>query len=197
MARMVSWFDRTPDDGPVSCDGCGWSGFGRDLEPDYDSGYLLERSCPVCDRHLELAAYPDDAEISARAESGNEEAQAELPAAQRRQQRSALPVAEDVGVFPDLPVGAGRVIAIEVVEDDADPLGPWVVVRSGEVELWREPAFWEDPAGGRRLMNLLWTRYAGRIDRLELEGWALDYFAGDRISGAYEFLALQDGPQEG
>ncbi|MBK9180511.1 MAG: hypothetical protein IPM45_13300 [Acidimicrobiales bacterium] len=60
----------------------------------------------------------------------------------------------------------------------------------------REPAFWEDPVGGTRLMDLLWKRYAGRIDRISLEGWALDYFAGDRISAAYEFLALQDGPQE-
>jgi hypothetical protein len=195
---MVSWFKRTQDDASVSCDQCGWSGFGRDLEPDYESSYLLVRCCPECDRHLELATYPDDAEIRRFAARGNAEAQRMMANVELQASRAKLPVAEDVSDLPDLPAGAGRVVAISVEgeRDKDDPMAPWLSVRCDGVELWREPAFWEDSAGGHRLMNLIWKRYAGAIDRISLEGGALDYFAGDRLRAAYDFLALQDAPGE-
>jgi hypothetical protein len=137
---------------------------------------------PRCDHGVGYVEFPSLRDTERAAALGNEDAIRDLPEKRaqikrlkdrnRRFEREKL---KDISQLPELN-GEELEFTLDVIKVGED----YQVIRLGDVEVWRELAFWDHLPRFNELKNLLREKYgAAKFKSLTPTAWALDWLTGD------------------
>lgn len=173
-----------------ACKHCGWKGQGVDLSDGDVYTELMEMDCPGCHTGLLIVNFPTISESKANWDkvSAADKAQIEsIEALDRAFDEGSL---KDPSQLPDLP---GKSL---VLQWDCNTHGPefpgvgpggWqTVIRHGEVEVWREPAYYECYPRFIEIVDILLLKYGARLHDLVPTNTSGHYLYGDRLSAPRE-----------
>jgi hypothetical protein len=177
VRKTFEWYSNWKNELFV-CSHCGWQGSGSKAFPD-EMGMM---ECPRCDHGVGYVQFPSLRDTEKAAAAGNEDAIHDLPEKRvqidqmedrvRRFEREKL---KDTGQLPDLD-GESLEFAMDVISVDGED---YQVIRLGNVEVWRELAFWDNLPRFNELKNLLQEKYGAQFKSLRPTGWSLDWLTGD------------------
>lgn len=178
-AKHPSYWDYEPD-ASLECPACGWSGPASGHEEPFRG--LFDVKCPECDRILLVVGYPTSEETRTAASAGNPRAISALPEVEAREElrrlRDMLELT-DPAALPDL-TGDALVIEWDFVSDGTNG---WTVLRHGDVELWREPVYYEGEERFEVIAAILQAKYGKRFVELRPTATSELYLYGDRSTG--------------
>ena len=141
--------------------------------------------CPQCDHGVGYLVFPNLTETEEAAAAGNQEAIQDLPEARdrlkRRQARLAKFEREELKSSSQLPDLQGESLEFtwDFVQMDEEN---YQVIRTGEAEVWRELAFWDNIPSFNEIKSLLRERYGARFKSLTPTEDSLDWLTGDHFS---------------
>jgi hypothetical protein len=179
-----------------TCDECSWTGLGSEFKIYELYSGIVEWACPNCGEKLAYSASPDSEETQAAADAGDQQAIDELPGYDTRQSRWRRVLetrGSDVAAPAELDHGDVSCV-LSTVKDEEDET--WLTLTANGLEIHRELAAWEDTEPAHRMLALLHQRYGERLRSFNWEP-ALQYLAGDRLSGASELDTLVASLPEG
>jgi hypothetical protein len=178
--RGFKWYSNWQQE--LLCSRCGWVGkVGLDnLEDPSASGASIE--CPQCHRRIGEVLFPNLRDTEEAAAQGNEAAILELPKfreqvahAQDRIDRFKREKLESTNQLPELD---GEIL--EFTWDIADGAGgKYQVIRLGDVELWRELAFFDNIPRFQQVKDLLRKKYGTRFKMLKPTEASEEWLCGD------------------
>jgi hypothetical protein len=164
---------------PFSCEHCGWTGNGGDLEHGDMFGTLFELDCPACHEMLTFISYPTTTEARANWDKLSEVDQMQVEIIERR-----LDLFEQVSLkspeqLPNIDEPEFLLLWDYV---EIPKVGGTTIIRLGERQIFAEPAFYE---GYERFMNvaeILKTKYGNALMDLVPTNASELYLYGDSIS---------------
>ncbi len=166
------------DDRTVACPRCGWLGAARQHQQVHEE--VMDIECRGCGQLLLVAAFPTLDEARAAAAQGNGKAQAGLPDIERQaaaQQSRHSRLLRSPDELPDLEYP--EIFVIWDIERGAD--GDQVL-RCGDMEIWREPSFYESYLRFGEVFEILLQQYGDRFRGLHPTDDAGTWLYGDRLS---------------
>ena len=172
-----------------ACAECGWTGTvsHRDLEVG-DVAAIIE--CPKCYRSLGVVLYPSLQETKEAAAQGNEEAIKALPAFESRIKNNWELLErfdqEKLCSTDQLPNLDGESLEFEWdFVKGAD--GEWYqVIRAGDVEAWRELAFFNNVPRFEEIKGILRAKYGTRFKSLTPTPASIEWLSGDNLGKALQ-----------
>jgi hypothetical protein len=163
-ATIAYWdFDSRRDD-PVTCPACNWTGSALGIQ-DFHAD-LFDVCCPECDGMILIVPYPTVVETQTAAAAGNQRAAESLPELEAKEQahlewsrRADETLLREPAELPAL-VGDQLLIDWDFEDRDGEQ---WTVLRHGDVQIWREVAFWEGIGRFAEVVKILQARYGSRL----------------------------------
>lgn len=178
--KNFHWYSNWKNE-EFTCVDRSWQGLGHETFPD-EVGMM---ECPQCDHGVAYLVFPNLTETEEAAATDNQEAIQDLPKARdrlkRRQARLARFEREEVkspSQPPDLE-GESLEFTWDFVQMDEEN---YQVIRTGEAEVWRELAFWDNIPRFNEIKSLLRERYGARFKSLTPTEDSLDWLTGDHFS---------------
>jgi hypothetical protein len=169
---------------PFTCSKCGWNGLvsDEDLEVHSDCATI---ECPQCFRSLGIVVFPNLADTEEAAARGNEAAIKALPEMRKTVNTAKARIErfekECVKSVDQLPALAGD--SLEFTWDIADSDGEtYQIIRLGDVELWRELAFFDNIFRFVCVRALLQEKYGTRFKGLKYTDGSIEWLCGDDAS---------------
>ena len=166
-----------------TCDHCGWKGKGEDAFP--NEGGVME--CPRCDRGVGYVEFPNLRDMERAAAEGNPEAIQDLPEKRERIRRMEARMnrfqSKHLHSMDQLPELEGESLEftwdleVHVGEEDED----YQIIRVGEIEVWRELAFFDNILRFNEIKGLLKRKYGTRFKSLTPTDGSLDFLTGDHF----------------
>ncbi len=189
MARHLQYFDFT-DTVALECDGCGWSGYGRDVSLELVSlrSELCEVTCPTCHELVAVVPCPTHQEVRDAAAAGDPRAIADLEPLERREAFLAEAAARELSGPDELPSLCRWSFELVWDQDGED-----TVILHGEREIWRERAYFEGSDRFVAVHEILRQRYGDRLVALVPTERSQLYLGGDHYSQAYRELMAEQG----
>jgi hypothetical protein len=138
--------------------------------------------CPRCDNGVGSVEFPSLRDTEKAAALRNEDAIRDLPEKRawikRMEDRIGRFEREKLKDITQLPELNGETLefTLDVIQVDGED---YQVIRLGDVEVWRELAFWDHMPLFSELKNLLREKYGSRFKSLTPTGWSLDWLTGD------------------
>jgi hypothetical protein len=183
MGRVCKYYSDWQHE-TFTCSQCGWTGTVgfEDLEVG-DEAAIIE--CPKCYRNLGVVLYPNLQDTKEAAAQGNQEAIAALPGfRQRVKHNEELLVAFE----------AARIASVDQLPElDGDSLefdwdfvkgldGEWYqVIRTGDAEVWKELAFFNNVPRFDKIKGLLREKYGTRFKSLTPTQASIEWLSGDNL----------------
>ena len=170
-----------------ACAECGWTGTVShgDLEVG-DVAAIIE--CPQCYRSLGVVLYPNLQETKEAAAQGNEEAIKARPAFETRIKqnwelldRFEQEKLRSADQLPDLD-GESLEFDWDFVKGDDGEF--YQVIRAGDVEAWRELAFFNNVPRFEEIKGLLRAKYGTRFKSLTPTAASIEWLSGDNLGQA-------------
>jgi hypothetical protein len=177
VRKTFAWYSNWKKE-LFTCSHCGWRGLGNEAFPD-EAGMI---ECPRCDHGVGYVEFPSLRDTEKAAARGNEDAirdlpkkRAEIKQLEDRIRRFEHEKLKDISQLPAL-AGESPEFVLDVIKvDDED----YQVIRLGDVEVWRELAFWDHLPRFNELKKLLQEKYGAKFRSLTPTPWALDWLTGD------------------
>lgn len=172
-----------------TCERCGWTGSVglEDLEAG-DVAAIIE--CPKCYKSLGVVLYPNLKDTKEAAAQGNEAATKALPDFEARINHNweLLEKFEQEKIHsPDqLPELEGEDLAFVWDFVKAEDGEFYQVIKLGDVELWREFAFFNNMQRFEEIKELLRAKYGRRFQSLTPTSASIDWLSGDNIARALQ-----------
>jgi len=141
--------------------------------------------CARCDRGVAYVQFPNLRDMEQAAAEGNEEAIRDLPEKRERIRRLEARMnkfwSNHLHSLEQLPELEGE--SLEFIWDIAVHVGgereDYQIIKIGEMEVWRELAFWDNMARFNEIKDLLKQRYGTRFKSLTPTDGSLDFLTGD------------------
>jgi hypothetical protein len=188
VGRVCPYYSTWRDEQFV-CNHCGWTGKvgSQDLEVG-DVAAIIE--CPKCYSSLGVLLYPNLQETKEAAALGNDEAIKALPSfASRVEHNHALLdrfEKEKLRRADELPNVDGDSLEVDWDFQKGDD-GEWYqVIRVGDVELWRELAFFNNLRRFEEIKELLKLKYGTRFKSLTPTPASIEWLSGDNLGRALQ-----------
>jgi hypothetical protein len=179
--RGFKWYSNWQQE-LLCCSHCGWVGTVGldDLEDPSACGASIE--CPQCHNRIGEVLFPNLRDTEEAAAQGSQEAIRELPKfreqvaqAQARIDRFKREKLESINQLPELD---GEML--EFTWDIADANGDtYQVIRLGDVEIWRELAFFDNIPRFNEVKELLRKKYGNRFKMLKPTEASQEWLCGD------------------
>jgi hypothetical protein len=172
-----------------TCGQCGWTGTVgfKDLEAG-DVAAIIE--CPACYRSLGVVRYPNLEETKEAAAQGNEEAIKALPSFESRVERNWELLdrfeKEKIWSTDQLPRLEGESLEFDwdfIKQEDGDF---YQVIRAGDMEVWRELAFFNNMRRFEEFKELLRAKYGARFKSLTPTMASIEWLTGDNLGRAVQ-----------
>jgi hypothetical protein len=180
--RLYSWYSNWKIL-QFTCEHCGWTGKGEEAFP--NEGGVME--CPRCDRGVGYVEFPNLRDMERAAAEGNPEAIQDLPEKQEwirrmeaRMNRFQSKHLHSVDQLPELEGESLEFtwdLEVHVGEEEED----YQIIRVGEVEVWRELAFFDNILRFNEIKDLLKRKYGTRFKSLTPTDGSLDFLTGDHF----------------
>ena len=186
MGRVCKYYSDWQHEA-FACSQCGWTGTvgHRDLEVG-DVAAIIE--CPKCYRSLGVVLYPNIQETKEAAAQGNEEAIKALPAFETRIKdnwklldRFEQEKLHSADQLPNL-VGESLEFEWDFVKGDDGEF--YQVIRAGDVEAWRELAFFNNVPRFEEIKGILRAKYGTRFKSLTPTPASIEWLSGDNLGKA-------------
>ena len=190
--QHLAYWDYDPD-GPLKCPACGWHGSGKGLEELFRE--LLDVKCPQCACILLIVMHPTDDETRAAAAAGNVAAIDALPSLDARGRLSQLRDELELTASSTLPALAGESLVITWDYYD-DGTTSWTVLRHEDIELWREPAYYEGADRFKVVASILQSTFGDRLAELRPTAASDLYLYGDQFSAPGKVANVNDALRE-
>jgi hypothetical protein len=186
MGRVCKYYSDWQHEA-FACSQCGWTGTVShgDLEAG-DVAAIIE--CPKCFRSLGVVLYPNLQETKEAAAQGNAEAIKALPSFESRIKQNWELLErfeqEKLRSADQLPNLDGQALEFEwnfVKGDDGEF---YQVIRAGDVEAWRELAFFNNGPRFEEIKGLLRAKYGTRFKSLTPTVASIEWLSGDNLGKA-------------
>jgi hypothetical protein len=177
-ARLYRYFDGYRSE-TFHCPSCSWAGGFEQLEQEQYRD-LFDGSCPQCEKMLMIVSYPTAEEIRKAAADGNEKAQQMLPAAKQREDLDAAFDSDGLKNADQLPDLPGNELEFQW-DQEQDGEKNLTIIRSGEIVIWIEPAFYEGWPRFNQIKEILKARYGNRFKSLKPTERSELYLYGDDL----------------
>lgn len=174
----------------VSCRHCGWSGHGRDAELQLESLDVIEHLCPGCHAQLGASAPPTVEESRANLEELTPDERAQLETTERKHSAYLNAVLQRPSQLPDLD-GDALELTWDLADTGRGKEDYDVVIRHGDVEVWREPTYFESYRRFGEIAALLSARYGPRLKDLAPTPRSELFLYGDRIRSVWDIQELR------
>lgn len=165
---------------PYKCPDCGWEGAGFDLVQGELDSALYSMCCPSCFEDLEEVLLPLIEEAAEHREEMPPQEQALLNQRIHLSLSSPFTGLEDPRELPQV-YRFRFVIHWDLVSDD----GFTVVLRHGNRELYRQPAYYEDYESFVRAAEAMHARYGRRIKDLIPTSRSETWLLGDAVRAIF------------
>ena len=163
----------------VQCSGCGWQGQGREASILLATLDVIEHACPGCAQILVSSAVPSLSETEQHVHELSADELRLFERSERAHQQYLQAVLRDPEQLPDLEGDA-----LEFIWDHVEDEGAYsIVLRIGERELWREPAYFECYRRFGELLAILTSKYGTRVKDLAPTSRSLLYLYGESFIG--------------
>lgn len=143
--------------------------------------------CPRCDRGVGYVEFPNLRDMERAAAEGNPEAIQDLPEKRERIRRmearmnrfwsNHLHSLDQLPELEDESLDFTWDLEVHVGKEDED----YQIIRVGEIEVWRELAFWDNILRFNEIKDLLKRKYGTRFKSLTPTDGSLDYLTGDHF----------------
>ena len=172
---MPSYYDDWKD-ANYKCANCSWSGIGRELPRGETFRDLFEVECPKCGARLgTIIPYPG--RISQEWDRVSPADRALVELAESRQADFEQRCLRSPDQLPDLLTNE-----IVLTWDFVEANGRETVLRHGERELWREPAFYEGYMRFIEVVTILVQKYGARLRDVVPAEDSEFFLYGDKIA---------------
>jgi hypothetical protein len=165
-----------------TCEHCGWTGKGEKTCP--NEGGVLE--CPRCDRGVAYVQFPNLRDMEQAAAEGNPEAIQDLPKKRERIRRLEARMNKfwsnhlhSLEQLPELEGDEPLEFAWDIKVHVGDEREDFQIIKIGEMEVWRELAFWDNILRFNEIKDLLKQKYGTRFKSLTPTDGSLDWLTGD------------------
>ncbi len=169
-----------------TCDGCAWSGHGRDARLTAISAFDYFLRCPKCDLVIDAVKSPTIEEAREHWSELDDDLRAQIVVLEQRRQDYRQRRLERPEQLPDLP-GDDLLLTWDLTGRE----GGEVLIKHGDRVLWREPAYYENYRRFEEIARLLTKRYGRRLADLVPTDSSELYLYGDRISAPDYVLAIR------
>ena len=172
-----------------TCSECGWTGnvSHEDLEAG-DVAAIIE--CPKCYRSLGVLLYPNLEETKEAAANGNEEAIKGLPSFESRIERNwelldrfEQEKLRSANQLPDLD---GEALEFDWDFEKGEDGEFYQVIRTGDAEVWRELAFFNNVPRFEEIKGMLKAKYGTRFKSLTPIQASIEWLSGDNLGKALQ-----------
>lgn len=176
---MFNWYSNWKNE-QFSCGQCGWRGKGEEAFPD-EVGMM---ECPDCDHGVGYAQFASLRDTERAAALGTEDAIRDLPEKrawveqiEKRMNRFEREKLRNPDHLPELE-GQWLEFIWDFAEDVDDE--NYQIIRVGDVEVWRELAFFDNISRFNEIKALLKQKYGTRFRSLTPTEESLEWLTGDR-----------------
>jgi hypothetical protein len=182
MSR-TGWYSNWRNE-QVTCNYCGWTGTGEEAFPD-EVGMM---ECLQCDHGVGFVQFPS---LNHTAALGNEDAIRDLPEkrewAKRLEIRMKQFESEKLRSIDQLPELQGDSFAF--IWDLTEQVGDedYQIIRLGNTEVWKEPAFFGNIVRFNEIKSLLKQKYGNKFRSLTPTAGSLDWLTGDHYTRLQSF----------
>jgi hypothetical protein len=172
-----------------ACAECRWTGTvsHKDLEAG-DVAAIIE--CPKCYRSLGVVLYPNLQETKEAAANGNEEAIKALPSFECRIKDNWKLLErfdhEKLRRADQLPALDGESLEFDWDFAKGDDGEFYQLIRLGDVEVWRELAFFNNIQRFEEIKGMLRAKYGRRFKSLTPTDASLEWLSGDNLGRALQ-----------
>ncbi len=188
MGRVCKYYSDWQHE-TFTCSECGWTGTvsHSDLEAG-DVAAIIE--CPKCYRSLGVVLYPNLQETREAAAQGNEEAINALPSFETRVEHNWELLArfdqEKLRSPDQLPNLDHESLEFDWDFEKGNDGEGYQVIRTGDVEVWRELAFFNNIRRFEEIKELLRVKYGTRLKSLTPTLASLEWLSGDNLGRALQ-----------
>jgi hypothetical protein len=186
--RSFRWYSNWQQE-LLCCSRCGWVGNAtiHHLEDAGACGAIIQ--CPSCRRRMGEVLFPHLKDTEEAAAKGNPEARLRFPELLRElgqaQTRIVRFEQEKIMSIDQIPVLAGD--TLEFVWDFAKIDGQdYQIIQMGNVEIWRELAFFENIDRFNEVKELLRRKYGPRFKALTPSRESLEWLCGDNAGKLFQ-----------
>ena len=180
MAKQFNYFDEWQSV-VLECPVCKWQGTFEQGSVEYYNE-LMDSSCPVCDVDtgpmLAIVSYTTNEEVEANLDKLDTVDRQRFLAMKERLAKADKECLKSSSDLPELE-GDSLELAWDLEEVDSDVV---TVIRHGDQEVWREPAFWEGYERFGDVLRILKARYGKRLKDVVPTQRSKLYLYGDRLS---------------
>jgi hypothetical protein len=186
--RSFRWYSNWQQE-LLCCSRCGWVGNAtiHHLEDADAFGAIIQ--CPNCQRRMGEVLFPNLKDTEAAAAQGNAEAQLRLPEllrelrhAENRILRFEQQKILSVDQIPEL-AGDNLDFIWDFAEIDGED---YQIIQMGNVEIWREQAFFENIHRFNEVKELLRRKYGPRFKALTPSRESLEWLCGDNAGKLFQ-----------
>ena len=170
-----------------TCSQCGWRGTVGCQDLEIGGGAAIIE-CPKCCRSLGVVQFPTLRDTEEAAAKGNAEAIAALPGFQQRiksnwelLERFAQEKLLSTDQLPEL---EGDALALIWDFDKGADGEYYQIIRLGDIELWRELAFFNNVRRYNEVKELLKQKYGARFQSLTPTSASMEWLTGDNFGVA-------------
>jgi len=164
-----------------NCPRCGWTGTGSGLDWDDPCGGAATVQCPKCYRAIGVLVFPNLSDTEEAATQGNEEAIRVLSGRRDRikrfEARNEKFETERLKSADQLPDLEGD--SLEFLWDIVDAGDTYQIIKRGDIEVWRELAFFDNIPRFHEVKEFLRDRYGTRFRSLRPTDASLEWLCGD------------------
>jgi hypothetical protein len=186
--RSFRWYSNWQQE-LLCCSWCGWVGNAsvHHLEDAGAFGAIIQ--CPKCRRRMGEVLFPNLKDTEEAAAQGNTEAQLRLPELLREleqaQHRFLKFEQQKIMRVDQIPELAGD--SLEFIWDFAKIDGEnYQIIQTGNVEIWRELAFFENIDRFNEVKELLRRKYGSRFKALTPSRESLEWLCGDNAGKLFQ-----------
>jgi hypothetical protein len=173
---MPSYYDDWKD-AKYTCSDCRWSGVGRELAHGETYRDLFEVECPKCGRRLGTVLFPTLEESRKNWDKVSPADRAIVDLTERREAAFERRRLRSPDQLPDIPDGD-----IVITWDCSSAPDRETVLKYGDHELWREPAFYEGYMRFVEIVTILTQKYGPQLrDVIPTEASEF-YLYGDKLA---------------
>jgi hypothetical protein len=187
MGRVWKYYSNWQEE-QLRCNHCGWIGNVGFADLDYSSDVAAIIECPKCYSSLGVVGFPNLNDTEQAAAQGNAEAIAALPKLRQRIKRNEELLErfrqrkiERLGQLPELE-GEGLEFGWDFVQESDGEF--YQIIRLGEREVWREPAFFNNLRRFEDVKQLLREKYGARFKSLTPTAASIEWLTGDNLGRA-------------
>ncbi len=172
----------------IECSSCDWQGFGREATTHLAALDVIEHACPHCAKVLSRTAVPSVSETEQHVHELSARERQVFERSERAHQQYLQSVLRHADQLPELEGDE-----LEFLWDQVEHEGEYVIVlKHGQQELWREPAYFECYRRFGEILELLTSKYGTRVKDLAPTQRSLLYLNGESFIGPEFVCAVRE-----